>query len=941
LNLRFIFFAFFLITHCLLYAQSSKKKNKNPGLIGKAYHDITARNNAFFNGNEKMKAVLRCIRENHKDDFTQILPVYIDRNPESAKGAGSEMDAIVKKASKIITKHEPSKWADNAYMILGKSYFYKGDYDNSVKSFQYVLTNYKIKKKKGSSNSSGKSKSSKSSNNSSSKSNSSSKKPMTAAQLKAAQLEEEKEEEQKKEEKQIDTQTEEEKTGFNATKYFKESFTQKLRHKPSYYEAFIWLADNYTYMGKYDEAMAVFTVLDSRRGKFPFRLSDELELSRTNLYLFKKDYSKAMESLKLVTAMIKKSKKNNRYHYIMAQLFEQDKNYTEAVNNYKLSMKGRPRYEMLFAAQMSIARIASYDQSMSPVEIKKMLTKLAKDEKNKEFLDQVYYYLAELCLRENDNPCAKENLNKSVELSVNNNRQKAISHLKLADLYFNEEKYREAQVNYAAAVALIDDKFPGYSDYKFRSEILADLVKQLDIIYEQDSLLRIASLPEKERNKFIDDLIFEKEQKAKADKEKSEQLASNPANKSKPQLPDDSGGSKSDWYFYNTTLKANGYNEFIKIWGAKRKPEDNWRRSNKSASVFDDIASVSDTSSTSVSSASLDRAELLKNFPITKEAKEKADDILITALYEAATIYKGKLNNNNKAIESFEELLIRYPKNKYESQVYYNLYLLLKETGNISKSDYYKELLLNKFPDSQFAKIILDPNYLSRQGKKNKEIEDYYETTYSYYKQGVYDSVILLASNASTLFKENNLKPKFALLNAYAIGKTKDLKTYKEALNDIIENYPGNEVKMKAEEILNFLENSDSKEIKIQNNISDFDYNPDDGHYFMITYTSDTVKSSEISNVIAKYNDINRSLEDLKINTLILKDNITMVAVKSFRNLPMANDYLGAIVSANVLSKYAPGILTYSIISENNFNLIIKHREIESYLLFYQSRYSR
>jgi hypothetical protein len=66
-----------------------------------------------------------------------------------------------------------------------------------------------------------------------------------------------------------------------------------------------------------------------------------------------------------------------------------------------------------------------------------------------------------------------------------------------------------------------------------------------------------------------------------------------------------------------------------------------------------------------------------------------------------------------------------------------------------------------------------------------------------------------------------------------------------------------------------------------------------------------------------------------------------MVAVKSFRNLPMANDYLGAIVSANVLSKYAPGILTYSIISENNFNLIIKHREIESYLLFYQSRYSR
>jgi hypothetical protein len=31
-----------------------KKSNKRPGLFGRAYHDITARNNAYFNGNEKM-----------------------------------------------------------------------------------------------------------------------------------------------------------------------------------------------------------------------------------------------------------------------------------------------------------------------------------------------------------------------------------------------------------------------------------------------------------------------------------------------------------------------------------------------------------------------------------------------------------------------------------------------------------------------------------------------------------------------------------------------------------------------------------------------------------------------------------------------------------------------------------------------------------------------
>src|SRR5690606_37953172 len=112
-------------------------------------------------------------------------------------------------------------------------------------------------------------------------------------------------------------------------------------------------------------------------------------------------------------------------------------------------------------------------------EIRKMLKKLAGDKKNEEYLDQVFYYLAELCLRENDITCAIENLDKSVEKSMSNTRQKAISHIKLADLYFADEIYREAQINYATAVTLIDDKYPNFREYKLRSEILEELVKHL------------------------------------------------------------------------------------------------------------------------------------------------------------------------------------------------------------------------------------------------------------------------------------------------------------------------------------------------------------------------------------------------------------------------------------------------------------------------------
>ncbi len=924
-------------------AKSKPSSDKRPGLLGRAYHDITARNNPYFNANEKIKGIQNSMREAHKDDFTKIIPVYIDRDPELAKSYGGDLDEIIKKGSKVIYKHKPARWADDSYLIVGKSYFLKSDFDNSVKAFQYILTNYKEKKKKsGSSKGKPQSASAKSGGTSSSnsKSGSNSKKPMTAAQQKAAALEAE----QKAAEQELanaeKAQEQVEKTGFNEEKYYKETFKQKLRHKPARHNAYIWLADNYAFMGKYKEAEAVFTVLDAK-GKFPYRLSDKLEISRANLYMMKKDYTKALESFTTITGKIKKNKNKNRYHFIMAQIYERDKNYTDAVANYKKSLKGRPKYDMEFAAIMSIARIGSLDQSILPASIKKMLTKMTKDVKNKDYLDQIYFYLAELCLRENNRTCAIDNLKKSVENSTTDTKQKTLSHLKLADLYFADEQYREAQENYAAAVALIDNKYPNYVDIKYRSEVLAELIKQLDIIYEQDSLLKIARLPEKERNKFIDDLIFKKEQEEKAKKENSEQVNSTSAEKAtKPS--EDTGGSKSDWYFYNASLKGTGYNEFIKTWG-NRKLEDNWRRSNKGNASFDN-ASATDSASIDNQdngSASLDRDAVLKNFPIKKEAQEKADEAILLALYETATIYKSKLNNNNKAIITFEELLKRYSENKFQGQVYYNLYLLYKYENNIAKSDYYKNLLLSNFPESPYAKIILDPSYLEAQNQKNKQVEDYYKITFGYYQSGSYDTVIAMASAADSLYNENNLKPKFALLSAFAIGKTQDLKTYKEALASITTTYPSHEVKTKAQEILDFLENSETKEVRILNNVSEFDYMPNDGHYFMLMFENDSIKTTDINNAIAKWNDLNRSLEDLKINSLILKDKTTTVVVKSFKNMKTAKDYLEAITKGNAFSMLPAAKMHFSIISENNFSLIVKHREIDSYKVFYESRYTQ
>lgn len=915
------------------------QKNKRPGLFGRAYHDITARNNIYFNAHELLKSMQKSMRESHVDDYSTIIPIYIDRDPQFSASFAADLDKIIIKGSKEIEKHNPARWTDDSHLIVGISYFYKSDFENSTKSFQYVLTKYKEKKKKKKSKGKPQAASygNASKNGSKGGSKSKSKKPMTATQMKAAALEAEKEEEDillAEAEKKEDLVK---KTGFDENKYYKESFKEKLRHKKSRPLAYVWLIDNYTFANKYKEAEAVITILDAQKSKIPFRLSDELEIAKANLYLHKQDYDKALESFKIINGKIKRYKKKNRYYFIVAQIHEREKNYSEAIKNYKKSLKGRPKYDMQFAAVMSIARISSEDQSTPLLDIRKKLTKMTKDIKNKEFLDQIYFYLAELCLRENNMVCAKENLEKSVESSTSNTKQKIKAHLKLADIYFKEEDYREAEKNYSSAFSLIDSKYPNYRDIKFKSEVLKQLITQLDIVYLQDSLLKIANLPEFERNKFIDNLLFEKEKEEK--KESATPITPSTAPKSSS-AANDSGGS--NWYFYNTAQKSTGFNDFTKKWG-KRTLGDDWRRNDKSKDVFEETETTEEalTAEKESKNSLTERDALLKNFPIEEDTKNKANASLLDALYEVGTIYKVKLHNNKKGIETFEDILKRFPSNKYLGQIYYNLYLLHKEDNNLSQANHYKDLLIAKFPNSPYLQYILNPNFLAEQQNKFKHVEDYYKSTFAYYKNGDYAAVLSMTEKADSLFEENNLKPKFELLHAFALGKTAELKEYKEALLQITKKYDGDEAAIKAKEILDYLDNSSTKEVRIKSNIADFDYLLNDGHYFMLMFENKDIKTTDITNQLANWNDTNRSLESLKINSLILKDNITTVVVKSFKNAENASKYLSAVKNTDFIKKLPSEKIHLSIISENNFNLIVKHREIDSYKVFYEARYTQ
>lgn len=108
----------------------------------KAYHNTLAHYNIFFNGEQKWLETYQAVREGYKDDFRKPLSLFNYGTLESLQGNLGAMDEVVKKASTMIDKHPKSKWVDDAYLLTGKAYLFKGDAIAAVNIFDFVASQY-------------------------------------------------------------------------------------------------------------------------------------------------------------------------------------------------------------------------------------------------------------------------------------------------------------------------------------------------------------------------------------------------------------------------------------------------------------------------------------------------------------------------------------------------------------------------------------------------------------------------------------------------------------------------------------------------------------------------------------------------------------------------------------------------------------------------------
>ncbi len=424
------------------------------------------------------------------------------------------------------------------------------------------------------------------------------------------------------------------------------------------------------------------------------------------------------------------------------------------------------------------------------------LQKITKNSYNKPYLDEIYYQLG-VIENANNSEEAIWYFKKSLEASAMPNFQKELSYEAAGNYYFDKAKFAVAGAYYDSILGITSSE----SSKRIRSlarkrSNLNDVILYENIAKVNDSILTISAMTLDEQTAFFTSYI----EKLKAEDEKQQKVSSTGSGFfNSLGLGNKEDESTGKWYFYNTQTLSFGEQEFRRIWG-NRSLEENWRLSDKTQLNFQGNNSNQLQDITKIdASKKYELNYYLERIPSEVSKIDSLKQERNNAYYKLGVIYKEQFNKFDLAIDKLESVLLFNPDQKIEIPAKYHLYKIY-EVQNNSRAIILKEDITSNYPETIYAKIILDPNSVLQDKGSSPESE--YALVFYDYKDNKFDAVLEQANLAITKYEGHEIVPKFELLKAYTIGKTAGIKAFEIALNVVATNYPNTEEGKKALEVL-------------------------------------------------------------------------------------------------------------------------------------------
>lgn len=582
---------------------------------------------------------------------------------------------------------------------------------------------------------------------------------------------------------------------FNAAEYFTYLYDNYPSEKDIRQESLVWKARALLQLGNIAEAA---NTIDTALKHIETSEKSMADVYATYAQLLVTTGKEAEAITMLKKAIDAGTSKQNqiRWRYVLAQLQDENEQYEDAYKNFTAVLKSNAPFEMAFNANLNRIRIED-ERSGKNVDRITRLKSLLKDDKNKDFTDQIYYQIANIHFQNNEIEQALQNYNISIQKSTTNLNQKGISYLKLADFYFDKADYVQAKAYYDSTVNTLPPQYPGYDLIVKKSDNLELLASRYSAIAREDTLQYLASLPEVKREERIGELV-----RLQAERALSQQPAQSPTDNFDGTGNSAASGAVSEgkFYFNNATAMGQGFSDFKRRWG-NRRLEDNWRRIAKTAAEStesmtadpDAPVGASLTPNTRALDPETIRQNYITNLPLTEPLLQKSNQKIAEAYYDIGNFYKDELKDERIAIRTYEELLEHTPESSYTLPTYYNLYRLYQAT-DAEKSNKYRDLILSKYADSPFAKAIRDPNYSREEDEKERALASAYDDVFNLYIQRKYTDVLSSIRKIEQVYSNNKLSPQLGYLTALAIGHTQKLPAFEKVLEQLVAAYPADQL---------------------------------------------------------------------------------------------------------------------------------------------------
>jgi hypothetical protein len=923
--------------------RSEKTGEKKLSVPKRVLQNTFTHYNYFFNANNKLDEIIARAKASFKDDYTTLLPFYNYTLEATAKQKG-DIDSVIYKCTAGILLHDlRNDWIDNLYLLMGKAYMYRKDFDSATQTFQYINYAYAPKDQgydipigSNSSNNNG--------------------------------------------------------VFTIATKESKNPVKKIISRPPSRNESFIWQARNFVEQGELSDAAGLIEILRADPN-FPKRLRTELNEVVAYWFYHQNAYDSAAYYLSESLSEADTRQDKARWEFLVAQLYALAGKNELAVKYYDRSINHTTDPVMEVYARLNSIRINNSGKKDSYIQNNlNDLLKMAKKDKYSSYKDIIYFTAAKVELERNNPAGAEKWLKKSIEASSNNPKQKSESFLLLADLNYNTRAYVAASGYYDSTdvnvLTNIKDK-KRVIERRPALKIISNNIQKIDL---QDSLQRIAKLPEQERDALIRKLV---KQLRKAKGLKDEQgSGGSPGPGSSTDIFAD---TKADWYFSNPALKAKGFTEFKSRWGS-RPNVDNWRRQQAIERTAGKKSNIdipgNDVDNKTDSAEEITFESILAKLPLTTEQLDTSNAIIQAALSANGKTFQESLEDYNSAIDVYEELLKRFPNTTRKEEALFNLFYLYGKVNNTVKQNEVKQQLLREFPNGKYAQIIKESSSASGSPvKKTDAATKKYEQVYNLFIEGRFEEAKNEKRIADSLYGKSYWTPQLLFIEAIYYIKQKEDSIAINRLTAIRTNFTASPLAEKAttmidvlkrrKQIEDYLTNLDierkeneqvkrvdmneqavvTRPVEINKDVTskpaiaekpvviktdsisakppvaatsgNFSFVPSDSHYAVVVLDNvDGMYVAEVRNALNRYNGEKFYSQRLALSSQPLNERYQLVLIGPFKDAGAAVDYVDKtkpVASTRILPWLSAEKYSFLIISNPNLELLKANKDLPAY----------